>query len=207
MSTTESAHPRHELARRLVRTLRKLKSTGSADPGRTELLREVARLSVDLREHFVTPSGEPDWTARTWEYRNFLTDRYTDAGLSKDEARTIQAAVRYHVSKYVRERLAPEQVTALGLRPETSVDRSREQRDARRALLNAARHGLLPTDGEAPSSADVLRALAGALLILQRVESSAVSGMSELDRVQARAVLSRVEARARELSDATATAE
>lgn len=202
-----STRSRQSLAQELVRSLRSLRQLEPRDPERTETLRQVAELSVDLREHFLTPQGEPDWAARTWEYRNFITDRYTDAGYSKDEARNTQAAVRYHVSKYVREKLTPDQVADLGLRSESSVDRSREQRDARRALLNAARHSVAaPAGKETPESADVLRALAGALLVLQHVDPAALAEMNELDRVQARAVLSRLVTRAEQLGDAAAVA-
>ncbi|MFG3710114.1 hypothetical protein [Micromonospora sp. NPDC047730] len=202
----ERTRSRQDLARDLVKALRKLKTLSPGDAARTEALREVARLSVDLREHFLTPSGEPDWAARTWEYRHFIVDRYSDADYSQEESRATQAAVRYHVSKYVRERLSPQEVADLGLRSESSVDRSREQRDARRALLNAARHQVAPGSEGGPGSADVLRAIAGALLVLQHIDPAALAEMTETDRVQAQAVLSRLVSRAEQLGDAAAVA-
>jgi len=197
---------RQDVARDLVRALRKLKTLDTGSPARTETLREVARLTVDLREHFLTPSGQPDWAARTWDYRNFIIDRYADAGYSKEESRKVQATVRYHVSPYLRQKLSPDQITDLGLRHESSVDRSREQRDARRALLRAAKEVVAPATRGGPGSADLLRSIAGALLVLQHIDPAALAEMTETDRVQAQAVLSRIEARAAQLADAAAVA-
>ncbi|MEU4568651.1 hypothetical protein [Micromonospora sp. NPDC023956] len=187
---------KHDLGNALVRALQTLRNA-TDDVQRTQRLRDVASLTVDLREHFLTPKGEPDWAARTWPYREFVRERYSEAGYAGDELKSTQAAVRYHVSRMVRERLSPETIEDLGLQKESSVDRSREKRGVTKALLAAARE--IP---EGQTNADLIRSLGAALLVLERVDEKAVAELGEREKAQARTVLRKVRERAASLADA-----
>jgi hypothetical protein len=183
---------RDDVGAALVRTLRDLRAAPDDDPARTPRLREIAQLSVDLRAHFHTADGEPDWTGRTWSYRDHLRERYREAGYGVEEARALQGAVRWHVSKYVRERLTTDQLESYSLRAASSVDRNRESRAARSALLQAA-------TAAAPDPGEVVPALAAALLTLERLSPDALAGLDDATAVQARGLLHRIAQRATEL--------
>ncbi|RLK22654.1 hypothetical protein DER29_0492 [Micromonospora sp. M71_S20] len=189
-----------ELGAALVKALRALRRVGDNRERRTELYRQVADASVDLREHFLTPdTGEPDWAGRSWAYREYVRDRYSEAGVSKDEARSIQASVRYHVSTRVRQRLTPEEVEDLGLRAENIAQRAQATRAVNSALLSSLGAG---TPDE--NNPDVSRALAGAFVVLQRITPAEVAALDGQGRSQARAVLGRLLAHAEELHAAVA---
>ncbi|MEV0267736.1 hypothetical protein AB0H43_03090 [Hamadaea sp. NPDC050747] len=189
-STTKAS-----LSKELVATLRRLRNAAT-DAQRTDLLKETARLTVDLREFFLTDSGEPDWAARTWAYRDYLRERYIEAGYPIDEAKTTQAAVRYHVSGYIRTKLASDQVADLGLASGTFNDRKREVRTAQSELLKVAL-----TPPEHASAADESRAIAGALLVLERVNPANFADLSTRQRANVRVVLDKIRDRAGELRD------
>lgn len=176
-----------DLGRTLVRTLRSLRNATS-DTARTDLLRDIAQLSVDLREHFLTPQGEPDWAARTWAYREYLRACYAEAGYTPDEARTTQAAVRYHVSRYLRERLSDEELRHLGLRPEATVDRARERRAAKRALFEAATSPHVTGDMDGAE----VKMIASSLLLLQRVDPARLYALGDRERDTVRVILTQL---------------
>lgn len=190
------AGTKDDLGAALVRALRALRRVGDNRERRTELYRTIANASVDLREHFLTPEGEPDWAGRSWAYREYVRERYSEAGYSRDDARPVQASVRYHVSVRVRERLTPEQVEDLGLRAEDITERVRANRATKSALLASL-------TGSPEDNPDVPRAIAGAYVVLQRIAPGDVSALQGRSRAQAREVLGRLLAHAEELHAAT----
>ncbi|MDG4792714.1 hypothetical protein [Micromonospora sp. WMMD1082] len=197
---------RDELSETLVKTLRALRRTAAAieragrevpddlTARRTALYREAAQWAFDLREYFLTAENEPDWSGRTGAYKAHLRDLYDRAGYSREDAATVQVAVRYHLGRLVRDRLGAATVTELGLTPGGYVERKREARQATLAELDAVRN--------AASSPDVSRAIAGALVVLQRVSVAEVAELHGTARTQARTVLSRLVRRAEELREA-----
>src|SRR4051812_43452584 len=78
----------------IVRILRALRT--SEGDRRTMLYRDLAGHMVELREHYLTPSGEPDWTGRTGAYRLGVRALYADAGYSPAERKQVQTSIRYH---------------------------------------------------------------------------------------------------------------
>ncbi|MFD6638341.1 hypothetical protein ACFWDN_21270 [Micromonospora chalcea] len=187
---------KEDLGAGLVRVLRALRRVGDNRERRTELYRTIANASVDLREHFLTPEGNPDWAGRTWAYREYVRERYSEAGYSREEARPVQTSVRYHVSVRVRERLTPEEVEDLGLRAENITERMCDHRAAKSALFES----LTPSADDNP---DVGRAIAGAYVVLQRLSTADVGALRGQARENARAVLARLRERAEELYAAT----
>lgn len=191
-----AADPKASVASRLLAALKALRVAADDDRElRTQLLRQVAELSVDLREHFqVAGTGSPDWAGRSWPYRDYVRNLYSDAGYTAEEAKMTQASVRYHVGNIVRTKLGAEELEDLGLREESPVDRAREQREARNALISAAT--------ESDTSADVTRAIAAALLVLQPISAGDVAALDETGRSQAATLLGRITRRAAELTRA-----
>ncbi|MEU8299161.1 hypothetical protein AB0C04_17990 [Micromonospora sp. NPDC048909] len=110
---------------------------------RTMMLRDLAEQMVDLREHYLTPSGDPDWTGRTGAYRYAVRGLYAQAGYTPEERKVTQTATRYHVGNLVRARVSQETADALGLERTTPQDRgrlrSRRDREELRELLAEAR--------------------------------------------------------------------
>jgi hypothetical protein len=136
-----AAASKKHIEREIVRILRAVRHTEGER--RTLLLRDLAEQMVDLREHCLTPAGEPDWTGRTGVYRYAVRELYAQAGYSPEERKLTQTSTRYHVGNLVRARVPREQADALGLTPATPQDRgrqrSRRDRDELRALLAETR--------------------------------------------------------------------
>src|SRR4051794_5569154 len=162
--------PVDEIERRATALLRTYLRT--EDPlERTQLLKQFAELIVDLREHFLTDTGEPDWRGSTYAYKIAIGDLYRRAGFQ--DIGTISAAVRYHVGNVLRERLTPEQLEDLGLRSSTPRARSVEKRERNKALMAALRPGYGHGGPVEP-----VRGLLGAATLLARIDAEAVAALS-----------------------------
>ena len=156
------------------------------DRARTpEILKHLAGVLVDMREHFLTDAGEPDWSGRTYGYRQAARDVYRDSGIPADAVSRVQAAVRYHVGGIVRERVNEDDLEALGLSAATPVERSRDSRARRSAQLQALRGG----DPEGITGIDALRAIEGARALLSRVVPAELRKAPARDRRAAEGVL------------------
>ncbi|MEU5906555.1 hypothetical protein [Micromonospora sp. NPDC047527] len=135
------AASKQQIEREILRILRAARQT--TGERRTILLRDLAEQMVDLREHYLTTSGDPDWTGRTGLYRYAVRELYAQAGYSPDERKTTQTSTRYHVGNLVRTRVSQETADALGLGRASPQDRSRmrsrRDRDELRELLAEAR--------------------------------------------------------------------
>ena len=119
----------------IVRILRALRHVEGER--RTLLYRDLAEQMVDLREHYFTPQGAPDWTGRTGSYRYAVRALYAEAGYNPTERRIVQTSTRYHTGNLVRERIPRAQADALGLNPASPQDRSRTRTARDRAELRA----------------------------------------------------------------------
>ncbi|SCL32949.1 hypothetical protein GA0070616_4597 [Micromonospora nigra] len=181
-----------EIRSALVHSLRALRRVGDSREQRTALFRDIAACLVEVRAHFEDKTArQPDWKGRTRDYKEWVRESYAKAQYTHDEMTATQNAVRYHVSAHLRERLPRAQLESLGLRAEPIAERVREFRSAQGAELKALR-------GQ-DSNPDVARALAGALVVLQRVTPESVAELQGTARTQARAVLARLARRASEL--------
>lgn len=192
---------REELGSALTTRLRALRRLGEGRDDRerrTRLFRDVAESIVDLREHFDL-AGEPDWAGRSPAYRRFIRDCYRDAGYPRDEAQTIQRRLSYHVSTRLRERVDPERLEDLGLKTDDVTSRVRDRR-----LVQSAK--LATLDERAEGTPDAVRALAGALVVLQRITPDDLAALDGAAVGQARAVLARLTDRVAELRRLTEAA-
>lgn len=104
---------------------------------RTPMLREVADLLAEARQHFLRADGSPDLLGKTPTYRRFVTEIYDDSGIPKSELPRVQAAVRYHVSTALRERYDRETLAEYGLDVADGREKSQERRASRAALVAA----------------------------------------------------------------------
>jgi hypothetical protein len=190
----EMPSPTEEVDRTFVRTLRALRNVGDDREQRTQLLRRIAALSVDMREAILDEAGNPDWAGRTHAYREHMRDMYAKAGMTAEEKSNVQAAVRYHVSSLVRERLTDGEVEALGLVEHSSQEKARVSRNARSAQLRLVR------EETAPAETSPLRLLALALIHLERVKPAAISHLDDEERALAQATLEQIMTRVRTLT-------
>ncbi|GAA4981171.1 hypothetical protein [Actinopolymorpha pittospori] len=174
-----------------VRILRGLRSLGEGDrERRTMLMRDLSETLVNLREHFLTKDGTPDWAGRAWAYRRLVRDLYGEAGIPPEDATPLQAASRYHIGNILRERLKPEELEDLGLGPGPR-ERVRAAHEERSNLL-----ATLKGDGENP---EVIRAFSVAFTLLERVSDEAVAELRGADRRAARTLLRKIAERAEQL--------
>jgi hypothetical protein len=149
--------------------------------GARDLLPTIAERVVDLRERM------NDLRGATREYQDTLIAAYDDAGVSREDRRRIQAAVRYHVDRVQRARLSEEDQQALGLIPGTNAERKRKQRESVQAALAAS--------GFTPGSLhdDPLASLALAVKLLEAVEAApSLRRLDLVHRAAAKALLESV---------------
>lgn len=109
----------------------------AADEDRTPLLRTLAERLVDAREHFSRADGSPDWKGRSYPYRVWVRDVFSDAGTAKNMQATVQSAIRYHVGAVLRDRLDEATLADYDLIPKSPKERSADRRQGRTALLQA----------------------------------------------------------------------
>ena len=130
-----SNQPLSALRAELVQTLSD--ASRATDETRTPLLRTAAGLLVSAREFFKNDKGEADWNGRTYAYRQWARDVYSDAGIVGEELPATQAAVRYHVSNVLRERLDEDELANRGLLKQGGRERRNERRRQQDAVLSA----------------------------------------------------------------------
>lgn len=160
---------------------------------RTDLLRQLAPIIVELRARSALDDGRPDWGGRSPGYRERMADLYRRAGVPKERLDTIQAAMRYHIGNLIRERASREELLAVGLTTTAPRDRNAETREALRAL-SAASGGKTPRH-------DVSRLTVYAQALLEYVEDAAVSLLDSEHAAVTRMSLERIQARAGDLRE------
>jgi hypothetical protein len=164
-----------------------LRSYVAAGLNGTEHLRTAADTAVAAREHFFTAEGEPDWLGRTHAYRVWIREVYSKAGVRPETLTKIQAAVRYHVSAALREKISEEAREDLGLRAETARERSAEKHGRNVEVLSIFGGG-----GVIADRVVVAKALALMGATLQRIDAGALAHGAEADREEAAAGLAAI---------------
>lgn len=148
-----------QVSQDIVRLLVALHAVGEDRERHTILTRDLAEAAVALREHYLTPEGRPDWTGRTWAYRNAMRQLYGEAGYDAAARAVTQAATRYHVGNIVRRYLSPEEIAEVGLRPETPQERQVAHRAKVSAMLaGRGQDGFPPRRARYPDPLRSLRA-------------------------------------------------
>jgi hypothetical protein len=150
------------------------------DP-RPDRLRVVANIMVDARRFFLTRDGSPDWRGRTHAYREWAAEVTSNAGISPDRRSSVQAAIRYHTSAALRDRLDDDELRALGLKTESARELSAKRRERRSEILD-----VVTGAGPITDAAEILEALAMMEHALRRID---LAGMDPRTRRKARAAL------------------
>lgn len=173
-------------------TLSLLKKYRRAAPeDRTALLRQIAEILVDVRQHFGRADGTPDWKGRTHAYRQYVAGIYSDAGITGEEAATAQAAVRYHVGIVLRNRLDEGTLREYGLISRSPRERSQDRRAEKAAIVHAV------TGREVHGGA--LLALSTAFTLLSRLDPEELAALAEREAGVADDTLADIERRVRSL--------
>ncbi|MBP2323340.1 hypothetical protein JOF56_003725 [Kibdelosporangium banguiense] len=105
---------------------------------RTEHLRELAPVIVELRSNFNLEDGRVDWSGRSPGYREAIADVYKKARVPQDDLDRLQTALRYHVGNLIRERVPKQELTSVGLTSVKPKERIQNTRDAFQAMKEAA---------------------------------------------------------------------
>lgn len=191
-----TAKPLEALKRRGSTLVRKY--TETEDPRkRTEVVRELATVLVDMREHFITPDGEPDWAGRTYGYRDAVHSVYSGSGVPRSDTSSLQAATRYHVGNVIRARLSPDELESAGLQEATPIARSKAQRKGRQEEIAVLRG----------SSADPLSTAQMVETLLRRVRPSMLTALTTGQRADLDDLLAEVEHQAKRLRKAALSME
>lgn len=178
-----------------MRALRRYHETPEEE--HTEIFRDVAACFVALREQYIDTEGAPDWSGRSYAYRQKVGQILDDARVPKDERQRVRAAIAYHVGNVLRTVLSAEELDNLGLRPLSPRDRSAEKREKHSAIMNVFRTGpAISTPAEA------LHALITARALLSRVPSDALAGGEDDEVLGVREVLAEIELEAERLGSA-----
>lgn len=128
---------KQRVADEIVRILRALAS--AEGERRTMLYRDLAEQTFALREHYLTPAGEPDWSGRSGLYRVQMRELYSAAGYNADDARAVQTATRYHIGNLARQRVSAADLEALGMDTESPAERARRLRREEREIVAKAK--------------------------------------------------------------------
>lgn len=113
----------------VVDGIRRYFETEQPSPEATLLLRSIARKMVDAREQFTLKDGSPDWRGRSKDYRDWIGDAFTQAGV--EDRHSLQSALRYHTGLILRERLRADELAEHGFIAKSP----REQMNERRAQM------------------------------------------------------------------------
>lgn len=167
-----------DIAQEATRLLRSYVQSGRT---RTDVLKEVAALIVDLRAAHTLDDGRIDWAGRSPAYRAAMHEIYREAGVPKDRYDTVQAALRYHVGNLIRERATDEALEDVGLTSITPRERLAKNRDVVAAL---AASGTV-----AEIMGDPARILAQAAVLLEYTTAEALGALKGPERVAARRAL------------------
>ncbi len=155
---------------------------------RTEDLKQLARIVVQLRGEHTLEDGRKDWSGRSPAYRQSMADLYTRARVPKEDLDTLQAALRYHVGNLLRERANGEELAAVGL---STVAPKKRLATARQAIQAQRR--------ESAPRQDVARLAAHAQALVEFVDEDAITTLPPERAVAARLALEAVQTRAAQL--------
>jgi hypothetical protein len=145
----------------------------NVESSKTAILKDLARVVVELRSRFHTDDGRTDWAGRSGPYREAVARIYSEAGVPTDSLDGMQAALRYHVGNVLREVAPAEELEDLGLKAARPVDRVKETRDRLAALARAG----AAAEGTGNKRADVFRMVTGAEVLLTRVTDDVLADL------------------------------
>lgn len=180
---TADKRPALSLAERAVKILRAY----LADH-RTDRLRDLAEIVVELRGAHHLDDGRPDWDGRSPAYRQTMADIYASSRVPEERLDTVQAALRYHVGNLLRERASADELEAVGPSPVAPRERLANER----AALAAQRAVSAPPQ-------DVARLTAYALALLRYVDETKIPDLAPERAVASRLALEAAQERAAEL--------
>lgn len=106
----------------------------SEGPEATVRLREVARAMVQAREQFTLMDGTPDWKGRSGDYRRWIGEALTEAGV--EDRHSLQSALRYHTGELIRQRLSERELEEYGFLPDSPRTQISERRSEMQSLYN-----------------------------------------------------------------------
>ena len=177
-----------KIAADATRLLREYVESGRS---RTDLLKRVAELIVELRAKHTLDDGRIDWSGRSPAYRTAIAEIYRDAGVPADKLDTVQAALRYHVGNLIRDRADGMALAAVGLTNIAPRERLNRNREIVAALAASGSVGEV--------TGDPLRLIAGAEALLDHVDESALRNLRGKERVAAKHALAGLRDRAEAL--------
>ncbi|BCJ41689.1 hypothetical protein GCM10010168_53130 [Actinoplanes ianthinogenes] len=174
--------------------LKKLRLADGKDQ-RSPILKRVAHLVLELRQHFLTPEGEPDWAGTNGTYRLAMRELYSDAAFPPELINSTQSAVRYHLSTIQRETLTEEQLDDAGLQKASLRERGHERDKQRSSLVQAAKKL------NVPGTTDTLRGLIAAQVIVDQTTEKSLISLDTVQQNQAIEALDKLAARVAELRE------
>lgn len=178
-----------ELVDEGVRLLREYLASGR---NRTDLLKDIAEVIVELRSQCSLGDGRTDWGGRSTRYRYLMSGIYSSAGVVAKERDTLQAVLRYHVGNLLRERAPQDDLESVGL----MLVSPKERLNNRRQLVTA-----LAAAGGKVDGSDPVRILSYAEALLDVVDDVAVKGLGGGVAVGVALMLDGLEERVRVLRD------
>lgn len=171
--------PLSDIRADIVDTLRQLAAAPEDADNVTMLRRATAAAMLEARAHFITKDGSPDWSGRTYAYRELTREVFSEAGISREDAPTIQASIRYHSGNLIRQHVPEDELATAGFAlQESPRQRSAARRAERSESIRLVESGG-PLDGE-----DLARAVLLAHSVLARVRRDAVRSLPAATRLE-----------------------
>lgn len=155
---------------------------------RTDTLKDLARLIVDLRASFALDDGRRDWAGRSPGYRQAMADLYSRARVPHDQLDTVQTAMRYHVGNLLRDRATSDELKAVGLTTTSP-----------KARLATAREALAAQREVAAPRQDAARLAAYAQALLEFIDEAAMPDLPSERAIATRIALEAIQRRAEDL--------
>lgn len=164
---------------------------------RTDHLRKAGQAIARLRGFFFLRDGATDWGGRSTAYRALIREVYSGAGVSAEEADSVQSALRYHVGNYLREAVPTDDLAISGLGQQSPKARRARDREVVAAL--AAAVSAVSVQGFAGDPARLVRM---ADVLLGAAADAGLGALTGAARSEAAAALASIEERVQVLSAA-----
>lgn len=104
-------------------------------------MREVAVAVVEARSFFTLSDGSMDMLGRSYPYKQWAASLYTDAGVPREDRRTIQNNLSYHVNGVLHERYGSDEVAAHGMSEKSLSERRTERRERELRIIHLYESG------------------------------------------------------------------
>lgn len=167
-----------KLIDRITDTLRAYLEQGGT---RTDLVRAAGNDVAKLRSLF-TRNDAPDWSGRSREYREAMSEVYSRLNVEGKRREALQFAVRFHAGNAIRAQAGADELESAGLGAVSPRDRIQRRRDAQAAT--AAAVGL-----QAGAAESLPKALAWASTLLEYAETLDAGKLTAKERAACRALL------------------